>query len=151
MALEYAVRPYQSPGSLGKTIIPSTPGSTTARATLTWGADATMPTVVPAGTNVSCCNEQLGETSRETENVRIIGNKPENWIDVARSKSVKLKKETKSNCAGDWDQFSGVAAEISSTMAGLSSAIHASDSAFGTGTDGNCDVKWELNNNTAAP
>ncbi len=152
--LEYAVRPYQSPGALGKTIIPSTPGASRTRATLTWGAEATMPSVIPSGTSVSCCNEGLTEQTRETETVRISqAGKPENFIDVARAKSVKLKKKTKDNCAGDWDQFSGVGQRVADALSEFEAGFNSTTTGD---ADSHCDVKWTLNNSltnatTAAP
>jgi len=54
-AFEYFVRPFQSPAPHGSGRIPSTPRDTREKATLTWGAKANMPAIVPKSVNVNCC------------------------------------------------------------------------------------------------
>jgi hypothetical protein len=111
MPFESFVRPYQSPGALGRTIIASTPGATKERATLTWGTTSEGK-VVPArsGTNVECCSSKETEFERETNVLRITqSDEPQNYIDVARATKMKLHNKHKNECASEWDQLSGVA------------------------------------------
>lgn len=146
--LEYVIRPYQSPASHGAIIIPATPAATRERATLTWGAKATMPPVqiTGGGVNVKCCDEGLTEQTRETETVRITQpGRPENYIDVARANKVILKKEEKDKCAGDWSQMSHVAQQIDAAFASLASQMD-----FDVPSDKNCQATWNLKNNTTA-
>jgi len=144
--LEYVVRPYQSPGSHGAIIIPSTPRGTREIARVTWGAKATMPPVEATDNqqNVTCCGEQLTEQTRRSETVRITqpGNSA-NYVDVARAVEVKLKKKTKDKCAGDWNQMSYVAASIDAIFDDLSA-----DMGFESSTeDGHhCGAIWKLSN-----
>jgi hypothetical protein len=119
MPFESFVRPYQSPGALGRTIIASTPGATKERATLTWGATSDGK-IVPArsGTNVECCSSKETEFERETNVLRITqDNEPENWVDVARASKMKLNNKHKNECASEWDQMSGVAFGTSEALA----------------------------------
>ena len=55
--LEYIVRPFQSPGSLGNVIIPGTPERTQEVAHITWGAVGTMPStkILNPDVNVTVC------------------------------------------------------------------------------------------------
>lgn len=145
--IEYFIRPFQSPGSHGTIIIPSTPKGTREKAVLTWGAKSTMPEVVPDVTNVNtkCCAEGLKEAERVSETVRITQpGKPENYVDVARARNVKLKKREKNSCGGplqaELDSFWGAVfqdLDNAFTPEGVSS--------FGTG-DKSCEVQWELKN-----
>jgi len=95
---EYIVRPYQSPDSLGATVIPATPKGTRERAHLTWGGKGTMPqlrlTELDFNTKKSPHDETLTEKDRESDIVRIEQpGKPENYVDVARAKKIRLTKE----------------------------------------------------------
>jgi hypothetical protein len=151
--LEYAVRPYQTPNSQGKIIIPSTPGSTTQRATITWGAQSTIP---PAnkGFNVVCCSEQLNELERQGETVRIQSQQADDdtspsYVDVFRSNKLKLNKKSNDShpCDSPLDQYLG--AEF-----GLDDTGDATIDLGWAGTPdadtSQCGVTWALNNNTAA-
>jgi hypothetical protein len=95
---EYIVRPYQSPDSLGNTVIPATPKGTRERAHLTWGGKGTMPSLrytgVDFNTQKKKKNVTLTEKERESERIRIEQpGKPENYVDVDRAKKVKLGLE----------------------------------------------------------
>lgn len=110
-ALEYAIRPYQTPNSQGKIIIPSTPGATTARATITWGAkNSVMPKAQTVGT-AGCCGERNIEKTRDGDVVRIYGNDDPgdgsgpSYVDVFRTNDMWLGKEQASTCDGPFDQF----------------------------------------------
>lgn len=97
---EYIVRPYQSPDSLGGNVIPATPKGTRDRAHLTWGGKGTMPSVrftgVDFNTQKSKKEVELTEKERESDIIRIEQTgKPENYVDVARAKKVKLGLEEK--------------------------------------------------------
>lgn len=144
--LEYLVRPYQSPGTQGAIIIASTPRGTREIARATWGAKATMPPVEATDnqTNVTCCGEQLTEQTRKSDTVRITQpGKPENYIDVARAREVRLKKKTKDKCAGDWAQMSYVAASIDAIFDDLEADLGLES----TTEDGHhCGAIWKLSN-----
>src|SRR3954469_1046651 len=90
--LEYVVRPFQSPGAHGGIIIPSTPSGSRERATITWTAESTLPDAKFTGIAVTSKKEDGIETGRDSETVRITGNDPDNWIDVARSKKLYIDK-----------------------------------------------------------
>jgi hypothetical protein len=148
--LEYAVRPYQTPNSQGKIIIPSTPGSTTQRATITWGAkNSSIPKA--GGFNVQCCSEHLDELERQGETVRITDPNPDStdasYIDVFRSNQLKLNKKANNNpCDSPLDQYLGAEFGLDDT----------GDTTIDLGWAGTpdagdqCGVSWKLNNNTAA-
>src|SRR5215831_17073015 len=70
-SLEYIVRPFQSPGSQGAVIIPSTPSPTNERATLTWGAKAAVPAVTQGVGFAGCCKESADESNQQYEPVTI--------------------------------------------------------------------------------
>lgn len=93
--IEYIVRPFQSPGSLGNIVIPGTPERTEEKAHITWGGVGTMPSVkmLYPSTNVITKKEDLTEQDRDSEQQRIIGNDGESYVDVARAKKVRLDKE----------------------------------------------------------
>lgn len=156
--LAYFVRSSRSPGSLGRTIIPSTPRNTQEKATLTWGAKATVPSVQAfptSGLNVNCCQENHRETFREST---IISMKPSStpaptpanypipdwtaWI--ARPKRIVFQKRAKDTCLGEnWDQMSGVASAVKAVFADLARDIKA-----GRGDDmGPCKTTLMLNAN----
>lgn len=95
---EYIVRPYQSPDSLGGNVIPATPQGTRERAQLTWGGKGTMPSVrftgVDFNTQKSKKKVELTEKERESDIIRIEQDgEPENYVDVARARKVKLGLE----------------------------------------------------------
>jgi hypothetical protein len=145
--IEYFIRPFQSPGSHGTIIIPSTPKATREKAVLTWGATSTMPEVVPDVTNFNtkCCAEGLKEDSRESDIVRIEQpGKPENYVDVARARNVSLKKREKNSCGGP------LQAEIDSFWGQLFQDMDDAFRPLGTSdTDGHkdCGVQWAFKNN----
>ena len=139
--LEYIVRPYQSPGR-NAFLIPSAPGASNQRATITWGADATIPEPKGIGFNVVCCKEQLDEQSRQSDTVQIPIQDDANYVEVQRPNTVSLNKKENNTCGDDWDQFSGVGAEISADFASLGEAIHSGT----TSTGGNCQAQWKLKN-----
>lgn len=150
--LEYAVRPFTSPNSLGKIIIPATPGSTTQRARITWGAKSTnVPTPeVSNDFQVICCSEQLHELERTVEVVDIpieLTSEDSGKVTVARSKTVKLRKHMNNNkCDSPLDTYLG--AEFGLDDSGDTSI----DLGFaGTEKAGEkCGAIWNLNNNTTA-
>lgn len=149
--LEYAIRPFTSPNAQGRIIIPATPGSTTQRARITWGAKSTnVPTPeVSNDFQVICCSEQLHELERTVEIVRIEGPPPDDgpsYVDVARSNTVKLRKQMKNNqCDSPLDTYLG--AEFGLDDSGDTSI----DLGFaGTEKPGEkCGAIWHLSNNTA--
>jgi hypothetical protein len=97
---EYIVRPFGSPDSLGTTVIPATPKGTRERAHLTWSGKGTMPSVRLTDVDFNTQkrkpkDETLTEHDRDSEIKRIEQpGKPENYVDVARAKTVKLEKTT---------------------------------------------------------
>lgn len=142
--LEYLIRPYQTPGSHGAIIIPATPRGTRQIARVTWGAKATIPPVeaVDNNQNVTCCGEQLTEQTRKSDTVRITQpGKPENFVDVARAREVRLKKKTKDKCAAEWAQMSYVAASVDAIFDDLEK-----DMGFESPTDKHCGAIWQLSN-----
>lgn len=148
--LEYAVRPYQTPNSQGKIIIPSTPGKATQRATITWGAKNSQVPKADTGFNVQCCNEQLQEMTREYEIAQIPVSQAQvdqGYVEVARSKVVTLHKKMNNNpCDSPLDTYLG--AEF-----GLDDTGDMNIDLGWAGTvdkDEQCGVKWALNNNTVA-
>jgi hypothetical protein len=143
-SLEYVVRPYQSPNAHGTIQIPSAPASSNQRATLVWGAKATMP-AVNMGENFSvvCCKERLNEQDRQSDTVRITQqDNSDNYVDVARPNTLHLQKHDANNCGDNWDQFSGVGAEISDTLAAFQSDVLSGTAA----QPGNCDTTWKFKN-----
>jgi hypothetical protein len=97
---EYVVRPFGSPDSQNSTIIPATPKGTRERAHLSWGAKGTMPflrfTGVDFNTQKRKKEVELTEEDRDSDLIRIEQpGKPENYVDVARAKKVKLGLEEK--------------------------------------------------------
>src|SRR4029077_8926412 len=143
-SLEYIVRPYQSPNSHGAIIIPSTPTGAREKATLTWGATATMP-IPDTGISVECCSEKLDEQSRTSKKIRVFQNNDPsstNWVDVERPETMKLKKKDKNDCISDWEQVSQLAAEIRAEL-------DQDKIDFGSPTDpatGNCGTTWTFKN-----
>jgi hypothetical protein len=149
-SLEYVVRPYQTPGAHGSLIIPSRPTATRERATMTWGAPGTMPEVTEVdsegiGFEVVCCNEQLNERDRTSETKRIFqrgDTSSENWVDVQRPKTLRLKKRDKNTCIGN-SGISFAAIEVSAALAEFSSAIH---SGTASPRAKHCSVEWKFKN-----
>jgi len=107
--IEYVVRPFQSPGSLGNVVIPGTPERTQDKAHITWGGVGTMPSVKTKNpdSEVDICKELFHENDRDSERIRITGNDPENWVDVDRAKASYLKKnnETANRSVTTWQGF----------------------------------------------
>jgi len=106
---EYIVRPYQSPDSLGGNVIPATPKGTRERAHLTWGGKGTMPSVRLTGVDFNTQKRkkevELTEEDRESDIIRIEQDgEPENYVDVARARKLKLgleEKQTEPEQLGD--------------------------------------------------
>jgi len=97
---EYVVRPFASPDSLGGTVIPATPKGTRERAHLTWGGKGTMPSVRFTGVDFNTQKRKkevdLTEQDRDSDIIRIEQpGKPENYVDVARARKVRLGLEEK--------------------------------------------------------
>jgi hypothetical protein len=114
--LEYLVRPYQTPNAQGGIIIPATPVGTRERATLTWGAAATMPPQATKSDTLSmtCCNEEHNELSRYSEMVvvPVTTNDPTvtGSAQIARPTELHLKKKSNdqnAHCIPDVTYFSG--------------------------------------------
>jgi len=156
MPFEYFVRPFQNRDIFGRIILPSTPESSTERATLTWGSKTagtpgTLPTPTSMGVNIQCCNEIINEDTRTGNTIKIsASNEPENYIMVHRATEVKLrKKEDKKDCNEWLNQNSSVASGISQAFSEMSSLIHASDAAFlPSGSNPECRQTLKLNPNT---
>jgi hypothetical protein len=152
MSFEYIVRPFETPGSHGRIVIPSTP-SGTERATLTWGAKIapnSIPKAKSLGVNVECCNEVSTEQTRSGDDITITAtDNPENYITVRRAKEVKLTKKESNDC-DDWlSNNSYVASGVKEAFSEMSSLIHASDSAFKpSGSTADCKQTLKLNPNT---
>jgi len=119
MPFESFVRPYQSPGALGRARIVATPSATKERAHLTWGATSDAK-ITPSreGINVECCSNKETEFERETNVLRITqSDEPANYVDVARASKMKLNNKHENKCASDWEQMSGVAFAVSDVLA----------------------------------
>jgi hypothetical protein len=149
--LEYAVRPFTTPNSHGKIVIPSTPGATNQRATITWGSKATnVPVPEQTGDfNVVCCTEHLNEIQREVDIVQIPIQDPEGanpHVTVARSKKVILRTPLHSNpCDSPLDQALGAEYGLDDTgdvtiNLGFAGTVKPQEK---------CGAIWELNNNTS--
>lgn len=138
--LEYIVRPFQAPNAHGTIVIPSTPKESTETAILTWGGESTLPEVqyTEVGFVVRKTREDFDEKKRDAETVRITGNDPENYIDVARSKKLYLDKLT--------------GPDLSPADASQTDNATAAPSGLSTGSSGTkTKATMQLNNNTAAP
>jgi|SRR5215469_4586497 len=146
-SLEYIVRPFQSPGSLGGLIIPSTPSPTNERATLTWGAKANVPAVTQGVGFSGCCQESADESDQQYEPVTIFNENTDNGgsISFRRANQFKFDKSTQDTCAGDWDQFSGIGMEITAALDQFSADIH-SGTAVPAGDSGTCHGTMNLTN-----
>ena len=147
-ALEYAVRPSVPTNPHGLTIIAKTPGATRERATLTWGAKATLPDL-SAATNIACCKENLTETERESETVRIFqggDSSSDNWVDVARAKKVSLDKNDDNKCNALSSATQSDSDNTDFTVSGFASDDGFSSDSFVK----KCKSTWTLKNNTTA-
>jgi hypothetical protein len=119
-ALEYVVRPYQSPDANGAVIIPSTPSGSRQSATLKWGATATIPEITGENFNMVCCKEASTEQDRTSDTVRVFQNgdsTSDNWVDLERAKTMDLQKKENNNCGDNWDDISGVSQQIDNILA----------------------------------
>lgn len=150
---EYVVRPFQAPGSLGATIIPGTPERTAEQARITWGGVGTMPAVrlLNPGSEVKICQENLGEQGRDSDNIKIPiqGSEDESYVEVARAKQVRLRKDEFRN-----DENLGT---TSTTPQKLDPALDPHKDNFSTPSDprwksswksgwGQCAVTWNMKN-----
>jgi hypothetical protein len=144
MPFEYAVRPYQTPDSSGRVIIPATP-SGHERATLTWGAKTSVDQVKfdKTGGDVECCkDDRTQETgavgSFKSQRGKVIqqvwgvpGTPPQphgQWgaeIIVDESTSVLYRKKQQDMCAAEWNQMSAVASAVDGAFASLEADIEA--------------------------
>jgi len=127
MPFEQIIRPYQTPDSFGRTIIPSVP-SARSRATLTWGAKTTVSDVVPerTGINVDCCKETASEVEKLGHTYKISSAETADlFIMQHRTTQIKLQKDSEDSCASDLDQISGVASGIKEAFADLKADIEA--------------------------
>ena len=135
MPFEYFVRPYQTPDAHGRVIVPSTPSTSTERATLTWGsqhaATGTLPTPHSMGVNIQCCHEIINEQERTGDTIKIeASNDPATYAMVHRATEVKLRKKEENNC-DDWlKKNSYVAAGVKQAFDAMAKSIHASDASF---------------------
>jgi len=149
-SLEYIIRPFQSPASQGAAIIPSTPQPSNERATLTWGAKAAVPAVTTGVGFAGCCKETNNEIGRDTDQVKIHSSEnPDDYVIVDRAKRLQWEKRTADECAGNWDQFSGIGLEISQALNQFAADIH-SGSAAPAGDSGTCTATLNLGANTIA-
>jgi hypothetical protein len=144
-SLEYAVRPYVAPNAQGAVIIPSTPRGSREKATLKWGASATIPPVeTGVNFNVVCCKDNLTEKDRKTEKIRVYqggDEKSPNYIDYERPLSMNLTKKESNTCGDNWDQISGVAAAVDASLDAFSAEIHSGTAAT---PDKNCGQGWHF-------
>lgn len=147
--LEYAVRPFTTPNSAGKIIIPSTPSAKNQRATITWG---TKSTNVPEPSlsndfSVVCCTEELSEVDRMGEEVQIpIGQAQTDTghLTVFRSNRLRLHKPKNNPCDSPLDQALG-------QEFGLDDSGDVTINMGFAGTEKleeKCGAIWHLNNNT---
>lgn len=145
VALEYAVRPAVPTSPHGLTIIAKTTGASRERATLTWGAKASLPDV-GAATNIACCKENLDETERETETVRITNPQDANqYIDVARAKKLSLDKSNENKCNAISSAEQSDSSSTDFTVTGFESDTFTDESFIKK-----CKTVWNLKNNTTA-
>jgi len=144
--LEYIVRPFQAPNAHGTIIISSNPKETDERAIITWGGEATLPAVqyIETGFNTKQGREDFTEKQRDSDIVRITGNDPENYIDVARSNKLYMDKETgrvvQADSPGQSDYVANTDLEDNPDYEPLSTQAPTKTKAT-----------MKLNNNTAAP
>jgi hypothetical protein len=149
--LEYAVRPFATPNSFGKIIIPSTPSAGNQRATITWGSKTTNAPTPSLSNNFSviCCTEELTEVDREGEHVQIPITDPEGdepHVTVFRSNKLRLHKPKNNPCDSPLDQALG-------QSFGLDDSGDVTIDLGFAGTETlqqQCGAIWHLDNNTAA-
>jgi len=143
--LEYAVRPFATPNSFGKIIIPSTPSAGNQRATITWGSKSTnVPTPEQTSLTVICCTEELTEFDRQGEVLRTTGNDGESYIDWFRANRLKLHKPKNNPCDSPLDQALGQEFGLDD-----SGDVTINMGFAGTVTEEQkCGAIWHLNNNT---
>jgi hypothetical protein len=105
--IEYIVRPFAAPGSLGNVVIPGTPARTQEQARITWGAVGTMPStkLLNPSTVVNTKKEDLTELDRDSSVQRIVGNDGESYVDVARAETVRLNKEETGQTDLDYNYY----------------------------------------------
>jgi hypothetical protein len=142
MFLEYAVRPFQTADSHGAIIIPSTPVGTRERATITWGAKATMPSASGMSFVVQCCKNDLTEKDRKNHNVRVSGSDGESYMDVDRAYQLTLDTQNKNNCDDNASQSWGVAQAINKDMAEWAADFAGIDAQ--SGINNSCAATWNL-------
>jgi hypothetical protein len=146
---EELVRPFERPSviSTGKripvTIVKVTRGVVEAR----WGDVGTLPKPQSDGIAFGLCNEQMTETDRQTETVRIENpDDSSQFIMVKRAKQLKFDKTTNQAPVLNSDFNIG-------TEAGLSDFSTAGDGFVpqgGGGSTDHCQLTVNLNNNTSA-
>jgi len=145
-SLEYVVRPFQSPGALGGLVIPSTPQPTNERATLTWGAKSDVPPVKQSVGFAGCCQEDATERDQQYEPVTIYNQGSDGGsVSFQRAHKFNFDKTSKDQCAGDWDQFSGVGLEITDALEQFAADI-ASGTAAGDDQPNTCKGVMSLTN-----
>jgi hypothetical protein len=145
-ALEYAVRPAVPTSPHGNVIIAKPAGGARERATLTWGAKASLPDV-GAATQIACCKEDLTETDRTAETVRIFqggDSTSDNWVDVSRATKVKLDKKNDNKCNAISSAEQSDSSDTDFTVSGFASDTFSSDSFIKQ-----CKNTWNLKNNTS--
>jgi len=150
--LEIIVRPFQIPGAHGRAIIAATPKGTHEQATLTWGGQATLKDTVSArpSVNVVCCNEQINETSRDTETARVTSARdPRCYVMVRRARRIDFKKADHQSCFADgWEQMSGVASAVRGAFADLAADIKEVEDSISGRAPETSTIRWDLDSNT---
>jgi hypothetical protein len=152
MPFEAFVRPYQSPGALGRIRIAATPGATRERSTLTWGATSDAK-ITPArtGTNVECCKRTTAQLDHKDPNdfsnvgVQAPIDSPSagQRVDFQRADILKFKQHDTNSCAADWEQMSGVAFGTTQALAEFEGDM---EFAGDDSTSSDCGGEWHLNN-----
>jgi hypothetical protein len=147
-ALEYVVRPYQSPNAHGAIIVPSTPTGGHQKAFRQWGAKATLPEVQGVNFNTACCKDELKEQDRTSERIRVYQNgdtSSDNWVDLERAKTMNHTKKDNNTCGDNWDDISGVANQIDNILADFAAFFNQQ-----TGNQPkNCTETWSFKNQPA--
>jgi hypothetical protein len=147
--LEYVVRPFVSPAPQSSTLIPSSPSTTTEKATLSWGAEIAVNLPSPQGLSVKtvCDKTNQNEITRNWEDVNIHSqDNPDNFITVRRTKSLGFHEINHDQCNDGWDQVSDVAH-------GTTAALNDIDTNFGGSTLPSVtqrQISVNLSNNTVA-
>ena len=133
---------------MGRTVIVATPGATTERATLTWGAQCEAR-IDPkrSGVNVVCCKRQSEQERAKYEPVSVVappdGPSAGQRVDFERANVVTLKTKHKNNCLSDWHYESGVAFGVTEALAEFSSDMSFSKE---NDPDETCQTEWHLTN-----